>query len=102
LRRLVRSRADQTGCSALDLVVVGDLPPAYIAVDDAPNPACALDSYIGAMEDWVDSVKAGRPVDHLIPVNIAPTAENAAKLASRLKFLDEEILSFYADDLSED
>jgi len=28
-------------------VIVGDLPPAYITTDEAPNPAAALDGYIG-------------------------------------------------------
>jgi hypothetical protein len=80
-------------------VIVGDLPPAYITVDSAPNPACALDAYIGAMEEWVEAADSGRPVDNLIPVNIAPTSENARKLQRRLKFLDEEILSKYSADL---
>lgn len=32
-------------------VVVGDLPPAYIDVDDNPNGACAIDSYVMEMEN---------------------------------------------------
>jgi hypothetical protein len=80
-------------------VVVGDLPSAYISVDGAPNPACALDGYIGAMEEWVDAADAGRPVDRLIPVNVAPTIENARQLRTRLEFLNREILSKYSDDL---
>lgn len=28
-------------------VIVGDVPPAYITAEDAPNPATALDAYIG-------------------------------------------------------
>ena len=80
-------------------VVVGDLPPAYIAVDDAPNPAAALDAYIGAMEDWVDAARAGRSVAGLIPVNVEPTGPNAERLAKRLQFLDREILSNYEEDL---
>lgn len=80
-------------------VVVGDLPPAYISTEDAPNPATALDSYIGAMEDWVEAVREGRGVEGLIPVNVPPTAENADRLESRLRFLDKEILSHYEEDL---
>lgn len=82
-------------------VIVGDLPPAYITAEDASNPATALDSYIGAMEDWVEAAKAGRSVEELIPVNVPPTPENAAQLESRLRFLDEKILSDYADDLED-
>lgn len=82
-------------------VVVGDVPPAYITAEDSPNPATALDSYIGAMEEWVKAAKAGRSVENLIPVNVAPTAENAGRLESRLRFLDKEILSAYAADLTD-
>ena len=80
-------------------VIVGDLPPAYITTEDAPNPATALDSYIGAMEEWVEAARAGRSVQGLIPVNVPPTAENADRLESRLRFLDQKILSQYEEDL---
>ena len=33
-------------------VVVGDIPPAYITCENAPNPATAIDGYIGAMSGW--------------------------------------------------
>ena len=74
-------------------VIVGDLPSAYITVENSPNPACALDSYIGAMEDWVEAVEQGRPVFDIIPVNAEPTLANAQRLKTRLSFLDEEILA---------
>ena len=80
-------------------VIVGDVPPAYITVEDAPNPATALDAYIGAMQEWVDAARAGGRVAELIPVNVPPTVENAERLGRRLQFIDEEILSRYADDL---
>lgn len=82
-------------------VIVGDLPPAYISVDDSPNPAAALDSYIGAMQQWVEAAKTGRSVDELIPVNVPPTKDNALQLESRLGFIDREILVDYAEDLKE-
>jgi len=61
-------------------VIVGDLPPAYITCDNAPNPACALDCYICAMEDWVKAAKNGDSVENLIPVNIPASPENGALL----------------------
>lgn len=82
-------------------VIVDDLPPAYITAEDSPNPAAALDAYIGAMEQWVEAAKAGRSVENLIPVDVPPTLENAARLESRLRFLDKEILSKYSDDLAD-
>jgi len=80
-------------------VITGDLPPAYITCEDSPNPATALDSYIGAMQEWVDAAGQGEPTDHLIPVNVPSTKENAASLKKRLDFLDERILSRYSEDL---
>lgn len=82
-------------------VIVGDVPPAYITTEDAPNPACALDGYIGAMREWVDAAMSGRSVDSLIPVNVSPTPELAEQLKGRLNFLDKKILSYYQDDLEQ-
>ena len=81
-------------------VIVGDLPPTYLTVDECPNPGAALDGYIGAMEEWVAAVEKGNSVAELIPVNVPATPENAIKLRSRLEFLDKKILSkYYEDDL---
>lgn len=81
-------------------VIVGDIPPAYIVVDDAPNPASALDAYIGEMSLWVNAIKQHKPVDRLIPVDAAPILENANDLETRLSFIDEEILTNYKEDLN--
>lgn len=80
-------------------VVVGDLPSAYLTTDECPNPATALDGYIGAMLDWVDAAQKGKSVAKLIPVNVPATKENAYLLKKRLDFLDERILPQYKDDL---
>jgi hypothetical protein len=87
-------------------VIVGDLPPAYVVTDDSPNAAAALDRYIGEMERWVAAVKAGEPLDDVIPVEtsggaepLEPTPERADDVARRLRFLDEEILRYHAEDL---
>lgn len=80
-------------------VVIGDVPPAYLVTDDAPNPACALDAYIGEMEKWIKAVNTGRPVDKLIPVNVSATPTNAQLLQKRLDFIEHEILAYYPEDL---
>ena len=80
-------------------VITGDLPPAYITCEDSPNPATALDAYIGAMLEWVQAAEEGASTDQLIPVNVEPSKENAVRLRTRLDFLDEKILSGYAEDL---
>jgi hypothetical protein len=80
-------------------VVVGDIPSAYLVVDESKNPAQALDSYIFEMNEWVDAAQAGKSTNELIPVNVKPTIENAKKLRGRLEFLKKEILEYYKDDL---
>lgn len=83
-------------------ILLGDIPPAYIHWEPGftGNPASAIDGYIGAMTDWVDAVEAGESVDHLIPVNAAAEREFAAKLRTRLAFLDEHVLGPVRGDLS--
>lgn len=80
-------------------VIVGDLPSAYLTTDVCPNPATALDGYIGAMLEWVEAAQSGKSVADLIPVNVPATKENGDMLKTRLDFLDEKILSEYKDDL---
>jgi hypothetical protein len=66
-------------------VVVGDIPPAYLNVEDGPqDPRSALLSYIEVMSEWVDAVRKGTSVAALIPVNVQPTKKYANSLDSRL------------------
>jgi hypothetical protein len=81
-------------------IIIGDVPPAYLVVDEAPNPAMALKQYIELMSDWVKAVEEGRSVEDLIPVNVAPTQEYAAMLKSRLAFLRDRVLPDYAEDIT--
>lgn len=70
-------------------VVVGDVPPAYLVTDDAPSPSQALQAYCELMRSWIDAVRAGRSVSDLIPVNAAPTLDNADALEMRLTTLQQ-------------
>jgi hypothetical protein len=81
-------------------VIVGDVPPAYLVVDEAPNPAMALKRYVELMSDWVKAVEEKRSVEDLIPVNAAPTQEYAAMLRSRLAFLRDRVLPDYAEGIT--
>ena len=80
-------------------VVVGDLPPAYITCDQAPNPATALNGYIGAMREWAEAAMAGKDVAELIPVTAAATPEHGRMLSSRLDFLSEFLETNHQDGL---
>jgi hypothetical protein len=81
-------------------VVVGDLPPLYLATDDAPNPACALDGYVGAMDEWADAAIAGGDVSRLVPVDAEASSENAERLKKRLAFIERELPADYQADLA--
>ena len=61
-------------------VIIGDLPPAYIVTDLAPDPVSALRVYVQEMRKWVEAIRQERSVDGIIPVNAAPTIENAEML----------------------
>jgi hypothetical protein len=74
-------------------VVVGDLPPAYIVLDRAPDSRRALSCYADEMDRWVHAVEAGQAVQGLIPVDGAATVRNAEALKVRLAFLRSEILN---------
>lgn len=81
--------------------VVGDVPPAYLVTDEAPNAPRALELYLGLMQEWIDAVKAGRPVEDLIPVNAPPTEEAAQMLQSRLNFLTSRVLTEHRHKIKE-
>jgi len=70
-------------------VVVGDLPPLYLVTDDLETPADALAAYIAHRRAWVEAVRANHSVAHLAPVDVEPTREWAAALATRLDRLAE-------------
>src|SRR5262245_24984654 len=73
-------------------VVVGDLPPAYLVLDESPTWKDALRGYVAEMSRWVHAVKHGLPLDDVIPVAAEPSHEHADMLASRLAFIETEII----------
>ena len=89
-------RAEITSHSGADpvvWVVIGDLPPAYLAYVEGDIWQDALDGYVGEMQAWVDAVQAEESVEQLIPVNVTPTLEHAHLLASRLAFIRTHFLN---------
>jgi hypothetical protein len=84
---LAPSRA---GAPSFVWVIVGDLPPAYLDVELCPSGQEAVQGYICEMQEWVDRVLAGRPIDDtVIPVNVPPEKEWAESLQGRLNLLRE-------------
>jgi len=74
-------------------VIVGDLPPAYLVIDDSPTPLDALRNYVDLIDEWVTNVRDGKSLDECIPVDAPPTAGNAEALRVRIDFLRSNILT---------
>jgi hypothetical protein len=94
--------ATQAGVDSELWVVTGDLPPAYLVVDDASDWQAALAGYVEEMGAWVAAALSGGPVHDLIPVNVAPTPEHARALQNRLDFIRREFIERSADELEGD
>jgi hypothetical protein len=79
-------------------VIVGDIPPAYLVIDRAPDAISALIVYVEEMRLWVNASFRGSSVDGLIPVNVVSNQENAEKLKKRLDFIEQKIIPIYSKD----
>jgi hypothetical protein len=90
---LVHIKPAREGIDEWLWVVVGDLPPAYLVTDDAPDPLQALEIYIAEMRRWIAAVEAGEGLDDVIPVNAPPDSEHARMLKVRLDFLADRIIA---------
>jgi len=73
-------------------VIAGDIPPAYLVDDYAPDPVSALKIYVEEMNLWVESVLYGKYNEKIIPVNVPATKENAMNLKKRLDFITNKII----------
>jgi hypothetical protein len=73
-------------------VVVGDLPSAYLVVDEAPDATAAMGVYCHLMEDWANAVLSGRALNDVFPVNAEATVDNARMLLSRTRFIREKLI----------
>jgi hypothetical protein len=73
-------------------IVVGDIPPAYLPLEDCRTSREVFDTYIASMQRWVELAREGReaaPEDCAPPVNVPATREWAESLAGRLRSLTE-------------
>ena len=73
-------------------VIEGDLPTAYLVVDQASDPVSALEVYCQLMDEWCEAVLGGRSLDSVFPVRVEPTHNNAKALVRRLDFIRTELL----------
>jgi hypothetical protein len=78
-------------------VFVGDVPPAYLPLEDASSRMRAFEAYIEGMQRWVVVAREGREPeleDCCPPVNVLATLELAEALDVRLKMLTEVVRPF--------
>ncbi len=78
-------------------VLVGDLPPAYLVIDNCKTPSEALEGYIQQMTRWVELAKRGTKSPDVIRVCAKLTSEEAAALEKRLDFLKRYALPRFRD-----
>ena len=82
-------------------VVVGDLPPVYIAQPHESSWQDVLTGYVDEMRLWVRAVRSGGSLDNVIPVGVEPTEDHADMLERRLDFIERQLLSVPADSLED-
>ena len=84
------------------LLLVGDIPPAYVIAESGDSWQHALQRYVDEMQGWSDAASRGESVSELIPVTVPATPEYARLLASRLSFLRERLLGSPASEFTTD
>jgi hypothetical protein len=78
-------------------IVVGDVPSAYLPIEDARTPAEVFRTYLLGMSRWVEYARTGKkiPSEVLPPLSVPATPEWAEKLEKRLNSLRLIIQPFF-------
>jgi hypothetical protein len=82
-------------------VVVGDIPPAYLPLEDARTPMEVFSTYIQGMMKWVQLARQGKhgsTEDGVPPVNVPATPEWADKVEKRLHLLRFTVKPLFEDE----
>ncbi len=79
-------------------IIVGDIPPAYLPLEDCRSPKEVFDTYVDGMRKWAGLARKGQPgatAEGVPPVNVPATPEWAEQLESRLRLLTEFAGAFF-------
>jgi hypothetical protein len=79
-------------------VVVGDVPSAYLPLDDAESAEKVFEQYLNGMSRWVEFARQGKhgsADDGVPPVGIEATPESAELLHQRLESLRQIIAPLF-------
>lgn len=80
-------------------VVNGDLPSVYLDIS-LTNEVEVIKCYCDLMEDWSDAIINNKSIDDCYPVKVAPTLEHAEMIQSRIRFIREEVIPYFKDNLN--
>jgi len=81
-------------------IIVGDIPSAYLPLEDATSSAEVFKTYLRGMSKWVELAREGRSGtadDGVPPFNVPATPEWAEKLEQRLHSLRLIVQPFFDD-----
>jgi hypothetical protein len=70
--------------------IMGDLPAAYLPLEDAPSPRDVFREYVRGMTKWVELAKQGKTGDEeddIPPVDLPSTPDWADKIEAKLHLL---------------
>lgn len=79
-------------------IVVGDVPPAYLPLEDCKSPRAVFMTYLEGMRRWVELARQGRTGtadDGVPPINVPATPGNAAELDLKLQGLMLAVQPFF-------
>jgi hypothetical protein len=79
-------------------IVVGDIPSAYLPIEDAKSPSEVFTTYLRGMSKWVEFARhgqSGTADDGVPPVNVPATPEWAEELERRLHSLRLLVQPFF-------
>ncbi len=94
-------RPGRRGVSPWIWIMVGDIPPAYLPLDDCSSPKEAFRTYIDGMSKWVEFArkgKTGTAEQGVPPVNVPATPEWAERLNQRLYGLAIAVQGIFQDE----
>jgi hypothetical protein len=95
---LFKIASRRTDVDSWEWVFVGDVPPAYLPLEDAGSKMQAFETYIEGMKRWVKIAREGREPaseDCCPPVNVPATPELADALDGRLRMLTELVRPYF-------
>jgi hypothetical protein len=79
-------------------IIVGDIPPAYLPLEDCESAMEAFETYIDGMKRWAVPAREGRvgtPEEGVPPVNAPATLESAEKVEIQLRVLTDGVRPFF-------